>query len=406
MIDLIKSALYTVRMSIQVGIGLSSSEDPLQAVTEAIKQARSNMPAKADVAIIFSSVEFAHPQILSAAGKLLADAAILGCSSLAVISGDGILKRGFLVMLLGLPNDVYCNTTSVREISAKTTQKAGEEFGQKLTFGFKGNRRDLGVMFCDGLLADGSGIIHGFQERMGRAFPLVGGSASDNLKFQKTYVYFKQDVITDGLCGMLWGGKVNFSLGIKHGWQPLGKPRRISKSTGNTVAEIDGTPAIGIYEEYFGKSAQELKKDLKHISIFYPIGIYIPGEDEYLLRNILSIEDNGSVVFQGEVPQDSLVRLMIGTKESCLQATRQAAEEAKKTQKALSFALIFNSVSRYTLLGRDAGTEIEIVKEVLGPHVPLAGFYTYGEQAPLKALNYLGAPYFHNQTITILGIAG
>lgn len=393
-------------MSIQAGIGLGSSDDPIQAVTEAIKQAKKNMAAKADAAILFSSIEFAHPQIISHAGKLLADTAIVGCSSLAVISGSGILKRGFLVMLLSLPKDVYCNATSVREISAKGAQKAGEEFGQKLTFGFKGTRRDLGIMFCDGLLADGSGIIRGFQERMGRSFPLVGGSASDNLKFQKTYSYFKQDVFSDGLCGMLWGGKINFSLGIKHGWQPLGKPRRITKSTGNTVAEIDGAPAVKAYEEYFGKPAQELKKNLKHISIFYPIGVYIPGEDEYLLRNILSIEDDGSVVFQGEVRQDSQARLMIGTKESCLRATREAAEEAKKTQGALGFALIFNSASRYTLLGKDAGAEIEIIKEVLGPNIPLAGFYTYGEQAPLKALNYLGAPYFHNQTITILGIAG
>ena len=34
----------------------------------------------------------------------------------------------------------------------------------------------------------------------------------------------------------------------------------------------------------------------------------------------------------------------------------------------------------------------------------MAGFYTFGEQAPLKSINYQGKSYFHNQSIAILGL--
>jgi hypothetical protein len=97
---------------------------------------------------------------------------------------------------------------------------------------------------------------------------------------------------------------------------------------------------------------------------------------------------------------------MIGTKESCLAATHQAIEQVKKSLmgRPCNFVLVFNSVSRYILLGRRAEEELKIIKEALGKDITIIGLYTYGEQAPLRAINYLGKTHFHNQTITILGI--
>jgi len=67
---------------------------------------------------------------------------------------------------------------------------------------------------------------------------------------------------------------------------------------------------------------------------------------------------------------------------------------------------VFDSISRYILLGRQANKELEIIQAGLGKDTPLIGIYTYGEQAPLRAVNYLGRTYFHNQTIAILAMGG
>jgi hypothetical protein len=141
------------------------------------------------------------------------------------------------------------------------------------------------------------------------------------------------------------------------------------------------------------------------------MGIHLPSSQEYLLRNIKSIEDDGSLVFQGNIPEESTIRLMIGTRESCLDATRQALNEAKASliptpEKKPPFAFIFESVSRYILLGRGAEQELKIIKEELGKDTRVAGIYTYGEQAQLRLLNYQGKTYFHNQTITVLVMGG
>jgi len=314
-------------------------------------------------------------------------------------------------MLLTFSESTFFNSAFVNDIRTKGALKAGEELGEKLVRNFQGIRRDVGIIFSDGLINEGWNLIYGLQERLGTSFPLIGAFASDNLRFSLSFVYSNQQISTDAACGILWGGKLNFGWGIKHGWKPLGKPHRATKAKANVVYEIDGRPAIKIYEDYLARGRDELKKELRRISIFYPMGIHLPGLEEYLLRNVKSIGNDGSLIFQGNIPEESMIRLMIGTKESCLDATRQAVNEAKSglmftPEKRPPFALIFDSASRYILLGREADKELKIIKEVLGKDTPIIGVYTYGEQAPLKLINYQSKTYFHNQTITVLVIGG
>jgi len=402
-----------------IGVGLSTEKDPILAAKEASKLAKVSRLASGgiDLAIVFSSINLACTTLLKTISDSLGGAPLIGCSGAAIISNKGIFKHGLAILALSFPKGTYLNTASAIDIKLKTPLRAGEELGEKLLSACRDMRRDLSVIFSDGLIDDSSSLIYGLQGRLGRSFPLVGGSASDNLRFSKTYLYLNQEVLSDACVGiLLGGGKINFGLGIKHGWKPLGKPRQVTLSKANIVFEIDGLPAVKLYEDYLAQGISELRKNLKHISILYPLGIYLTGEDEYLLRNIISIEDNGALRFQGDVPQESTVRLMIGTKESCLSATRQATEETKTglfgqtfgiiKKETAHFVLVFDSISRYMLLGREANKEVEIIKEVFGKDTPIIGLYTYGEQAPLKAINYRGRAYFHNQTITILAIGG
>jgi len=394
-----------------IGIGISTEKDTLQAAKEAVLQAKKNIKtAKISLAVVFTSIEFAHINTIKIINSLLHPVALIGCTSAAIISNKGIFKHGIVIMLIGLSEGegVYFNAASVKNIDSSNALVSGQKLGEKLLFGFRDIRRDLGIILSDGLLEDGTGLISGLQERLGRSFPLVGASASDNLKFHKTFLYINEEVVSNAICGMLWGGKLNFGLGIKHGWKPLGKPRRVTKASGNTVYEIDGAPAAKLYEEYLASGLDKLKKELKRVSIFYPIGIYIPGEEEFLLRNIRLIKDDGSIVCQGNIPEDAQIRLMIGTKESCLLAVKEAVDEAKKGLfgRKGDFVFVFDSISRYILLGRQAHQELEIIKKEFGADTPIIGFYTYGEQAPLRAISYQGKAYSHNQTITILAIGG
>lgn len=396
-------------MSIQIGIGISAQKDIFRAAREALRQAKANFAAEeANLAVVFSTIEFSHPDVQKEIGQALEPAQVLGLSSFAIITNHGVLNKAIAIMLIGLSGQAYLNTAFIKDINAKSASGAGAELADKLLYGFKNIRRNVSMIFSDGLIPNSYALINGLQEKLGRSFPLVGACASDNLSFSKTYVYYNGQAYTDAACAIVWGGKLNFGLGIKHGWKALGKPRSVTKSEGNIAYEIDGLPAVTIYKDYFASSLEKLRDELKLISILYPIGIYLEGEEEYLLRNIISIKDDGALVLQGNIPEGSVIRLMIGTKESCIAATQQAAEEVKKglygRQPNLIF--VFDSVSRYILLGRQAGKELEVIKKELGQNTPILGAYTYGEQAPLKALGYQGRAHFHNQAVSIVGLGG
>ena len=97
---------------------------------------------------------------------------------------------------------------------------------------------------------------------------------------------------------------------------------------------------------------------------------------------------------------------MIGNKETCLQATEQAAQELKGQlgyQKP-SVVLVFESMLRYKLLGRSKGEGIKLIQEIIGPDIPLFGMYSYGEIFPLKTpANHLET-MANNGSIILLAI--
>ena len=400
-------ALHYILTTMKVSLGFNESKDYVQAVNEAVGEAtiglQNNLPS---FAIIFTTIEFAHPMVLKILNNLLGDTPIVGCSSLGIISGKKIIRHGFAIALVSLGQQTFFNASCVKEISKRTPLKTGEELGEKLLYGCRDVRRNFSLIFSDGLIANPGQLFNGLEDKMGKSFPLIGAAASDNLAFSKTFQYFNKDVLTDACCGILWGGKLNFGWGIEHGWKPLGKERLVNKANKNVIQEINGQPAIKLYEEYLDKNSLELSKDLKRISIFYPLGVYLPGENKYLLRNITAIKDDGALITQGDVPEGSNVRLMIGTKESCLTATKKSCEDAQKRLFGVKpeLIMVFNSASRFTLLNKQAAQEIEIIQQVFGPHVPLIGIYTFGEAAPLESINYLGKTYFHNQSICVLAI--
>ncbi len=399
-------ALYT-KLGMIISFGFSQLKEHVQAANEAIGQAIVGLKnAQASLALIFTSTEFAHPLVLTAANNLLGEIPILGCSSQMILTTQGAFKYGFAILLISLSQQTFFNIGAVKNVNKNTSLSSGEELANKLLYGFKNVRRSLSIIFSDKLITDGINLINGLQENLGRSFPLIGASSSDDFGNQKTFQYVNSELLSESCSGIIFGGKCNFGFGIKHGWLALGKIRTVTAASGNIIKEIDGSPAVKLYEDYLAKDTMELAKELRRISISYPIGIYLQGEKEYLLRNIISIKDDGSLVTQGDVPQNSKIRLMISTEDSRLKAAIAASEEAKRNfgVEKIKFVMVFDSAARLALLGRQNNIELGVIREVFGKDTPLIGISTNGEQAPLKSINYLGQTYLHNQSINILAI--
>src|SRR5262249_33580381 len=160
---------------------------------------------------------------------------------------------------------------------------------------------------------------------------------------------------------------------------------------GEVVQELDGKPAVAIYERYLGvKRTVWQKKPLAQLAMTYPLGLSVDRHAECLLNSPLRIASNGALVCTGEFPEGSWVRLMIGGYESALAAAAEAASQAAAAIGKSRFkgALVFSSGGRQKMLGSESQGEIDIIRDSLGGvGVRLAGFYGYGEQAPLEGSN-------------------
>jgi hypothetical protein len=388
-----------------VGIGTSEKKDPFLAAQEAAKIALYQIHHREiSLAILFSTIHFADKRLLEGLSYSLGNVKVLGCTGAALISGNSITNYGVGLMLLS-SDKIKFGTATTHNIALKGARTAGEDFAHQALKNLGTTQRDLALIFCDGLVENGSDLLRGIKDVLGLSFPIFGCSSADNFRFFRTFQYASTGVFTDSLVGAVFSGENVFGMGLRHGWKPLGKPRPITKVQGNVIKKIDGKPAVSIYEDYFGRSREEIKKSIIGMSIYYPLGLYVPGEAEYLLRNTIRIDEDGGLVCQGDATEGAEARIMMGTKEWALDAATQAAEEAKSALagKEIKGALIFEAVSRNKLLGRLTEKELSRIKEVLG-NVPILGIATYGEQAPLKSLEHYGETYFHNETLAILTI--
>jgi hypothetical protein len=166
---------------------------------------------------------------------------------------------------------------------------------------------------------------------------------------------------------------------------------------------------VSLYERYLGVDQVANLKDemLGEVALSYPLGVKDVQSGEFLLRAPFAVTEDGSIVCGGEVLEGAEVQLMVGSKSDAISAATTAAETALRNLQGIpKVAFIFSCHVRNTLFANKetAQKEIEAIKSVIGESVPIIGFYTYAEQAPLGGSSYnikKCNPELHNETVVI-----
>ena len=358
-----------------------------------------------DLVLVFASIRFEQETLLKGIVSVTKEAPLAGCSTAGEIHSDTPSFRSVVVM--AIQSDSLQVATGLGTGISQNPRQTGRDLATAVSRSHLDNPNGL-LMFPDGITGNVAEVIRGAQDILGLSFPIVGGSAADDFGFKTCYQYFNGRIHTDAAIGVLLAGSISLGVGARHGWQPLGKPKTVTRASSNIVQEVDGQPAASLYEMYFGKKPNSLQtEELARISTMYPLGFPVPEEEEYLLRNATHVNADGSLIFSGEVPEGSEVRLMMGSKGKALSAARWAAEQASLAiaPRTPLFGLVFSCVSRAQLFGRALGEELAVIRKTLGQNVPLVGFYDYGEQAPTTAAGFRGRSYLHNESVVVVAVS-
>jgi hypothetical protein len=377
--------------------GFSEETDAFAAGKQALEDAVNQLQATPDIIWLFPAIGYNPSDLLRGIRTAVPGVPLIGCTTDGEISSKGLSTNS--VVVLAIKSAQIKFRTAFVPNAGSDSFNAGVKLAEQLP-------RAYLQIFSDGLTVNGSELLRGIQSVLGENIPVVGGSAGDGSLFRQTFQFHHDDVLTDSVVAVSFEGGFDFGIGVRSGWRPIGVLKKVTKSIKNVVYEIDHDPALNVYEKFLGKHAALLPA----VGVEYPLSLFknkknISETDSFICRATMSVNRaEKSITFAGDVPQDSYVKMTMGNEADIIDATRIAARQAldqlslagKKIKPAAIF--FYSCMARKIVLGTRTGEEIEVLQEVVGKDVPIIGFYSYGEFAPLEKE---GRAYLHNETATL-----
>ncbi len=182
----------------------------------------------------------------------------------------------------------------------------------------------------------------------------------------------------------------------------FGPRRKVTRSVGNVLFELDGEPALDLYKRYLGDEAEGLPGS----ALLFPLLLRDPARPEHeVVRTILAVDQSAnSLTFAGDVPEGWTAQLMRGNFDRLSQGAAMAARAARNGVGADgdSLAVMISCIGRRLLMGQRITDELEAALRELPAGTPTIGFYSYGEISPHAASGYCE---LHNQTMTVMTLS-
>ncbi len=331
---------------------------------------------------------------------------ILGCSTGGQINNDDVNDDEIVAAVI---NFEATGLRLCRESidDPRRSRDYGEMIGRAL------HADDLAGVFVlsDGLNVNGSELVAGISAAIGPKIPLTGGLAGDGADFKETLVGGDCAPRARTVVGVgFYGPAIRVGHGSAGGWDLFGPRRQVTKSAGNVLFELDGEPALDLYERYLGPD--ELK-GLPSSALLFPIQVYDAQSPDFaVVRTVLAIDREArSMTFAGDVPQGWTAQLMRGNFDRLAAGAADAARQARcglaaggSTGQASDqrFSILVSCIGRRLLMGQRTVEEVEAAGVELGPDTLRLGFYSYGEISPHAKS---GQCELHNQTMTVTTLA-
>lgn len=252
-------------------------------------------------------------------------------------------------------------------------------------------------VFMDGFSKRISALIDSLYAIFGLEVNYIGGGAGSLSMIQKPCLFSNQGLLKDS--AIITQVSTASGIGVKHGWEKIQGPFRVTESDRNTIKTLDWQPAFEVYKKTVEPHAKKTFTQDNFFSIAkgYPFGIS-KLDAERIVRDPLQVDADQNLICLGEVPEGSFVDILSGNTDSLVQAAKEARSVAEQqlepTQNKLT--LFMDCISRVLFLENDFEKELNAVKT---SDSPLVGALTIGEIAN-NGQHYLE---FYNKT-SVVGV--
>ncbi len=342
--------------------------------------------------VFFCSSNYDLEALADELNRLFGAVPLVGCTTAGEIGPAGYITKSLTGA--SFPASTCTAVAGLLEGLQQFTPESGREFAQELLRELEDCRNPgntgspFSLLLIDGLSIREEPVARALQDGLGR-IPVIGGSAGDDLKFERTWVFHGGAFHTDSAVLALVCTRFPMTLLKTQHFVSTDERMVVTEadSARRIVREINGLPAAEEYARLVGMTPGNLQP--MHYA-GSPVVVLIDGAD--YVRSIQSINDDGSITFYCAIEEGLVLRVGRGVNllEDLEKALAQVREEVGTPQLMFTCDCILRS------LEIDQLGEKQRVGEVLRNHNAI-GFSTYGEQ-------YGGLHV--NQTLTGIAIGG
>lgn len=248
-------------------------------------------------------------------------------------------------------------------------------------------KEGLGLVFPNGLISAEEkmlSVVNSVFEHDG--FPLFGGTAGDDIKFQATYVSYNGEVTSKGGVVIFMNPDLDFVIQKENIFVPTGKKMKVTKVDieTRTVLELNGKKATTEYARLLGVSESQLSNHF----MTNPIG-RTTGE-EVFIASPFQVLPNGGIQFYCQVHLGSVVDLL--EPKDPVETLKESLHRFESKFQRIEGVLAINCILRK--LQFENQRLIPTLNQQFKNLPSLCGFSSYGEQLDKMQLN---------QTLVLLG---
>jgi hypothetical protein len=386
---------------------MSRHHNPNVAGREAAEQALQKADVeKPNFVFMFASIGFDQLTLLRTVRETTGGARLSGCSVEGTIAAEDADESNFCVVVTAISSDELEWTNGLATGLRADSRAVGQRVAQDLiphlsadTIGLFVFPDGMSAIFDTFFTANFDNFLAGLEGSLpsDRFLPLWGGGAGNNFDAgAPTYQYCDDEVVSDGVAYALLSGKAQAGWAMSHSLIPIGGARTVTRCKGNVIYEIDGKPAAEVLKEYLPEQALAKDEDWLPYSVSLALCFRAPSyikDEEHVVRGIPAVKmADGSITVQTEVSDGTSIWFSSRDKEKVAtgldRMARQIKEQLGGEQPKLVFQ--FDCATRGKMMFREH-EKLQLLKgfrQSVGPEVPWAGFYAFGEIGPVEEHNH------------------
>lgn len=353
------------------------------------------LSSRAQLIFVFGgTAQIADEGKIAALRAMYPGAHLMGCSTAGEIKGARVTDDTIVFTAVEFEH------STVRGRRVLLAEAGGSfEAGRVLAASLEPRGLVHAFVLSDGIQANGSEIVRGLNSALPQGVSVTGGLSGDGAKLKETRVIWDGGLPERGSVAILglYGERLKVGYGSKGGWDPFGPERLVTESRENVLYRLNGESALELYKKYLGAHALGLPA----AALLFPLALRTREGGPSVVRTVLSIDEaDQSMIFGGDIPRGSYVRLMRSNADRLIDGAMDAARAsvAPPFPAKPDLAILISCVGRKLILGQRVEEEVEGVRDILGEGAALAGFYSYGELAPFSPA---AGCELHNQTMTV-----